>query len=65
MSDFMLHEASSHFVFGFLKIVLLDNVFDNLTLLKKKYAPFPLNCLIIFEKKIFNIMHNEINMQRF
>jgi hypothetical protein len=39
----------------FLKIVFLGNAFGNLP---------PLDCLIIFiEKKIFNIVHNEIIMQ--
>jgi hypothetical protein len=43
--------------------VLLGNVYSNMFLWKKFY---PLNYLIIFiEKKIFNIVYNEIIMQRF
>jgi hypothetical protein len=43
--------------------VLLGNVYSNMFLWKFFY---PLNYLIIFiEKKIFNIVYNEIIMQRF
>jgi hypothetical protein len=42
---------------GFWKTVIFDNIFGSL---------LPLDCLINFiEKKIFNIMYNEIIMQRY
>jgi hypothetical protein len=46
------------------KIVIFDNIFGNLFFLNKFFVP--LNCLIIFiEKKIFNILHNEIIIQKY
>jgi hypothetical protein len=55
----------------FLKTIFFDNAFGNLLPLKKFLSPLKiflplLNCLINFiEKKIFNIVHNEIIIQRY
>jgi hypothetical protein len=49
----------------FWKLVFFSNAFDNLLFLEFFFC-LPLNCLINFiEKKIFNIAHNKIIIQRY